>query len=586
MEEIDNLTSLAIRMQAGKGAYALLIGSGVSSSAGILTGWGIVKDLIREIANSDEITTGKDEIKWYKENHGGKEPEYSDLLESLASKQAERNLILRSYFEPTQEERVDGWKLPRDAHRAIARLVAGGYIRVIITTNFDQLLEMALEEIGIVPTRISSPDQISGALPIIHNKCTLIKVHGDYLDKRILNTENELSKYKPQMDKFLKRIFEEFGLVVCGWSAKWDKALCKLILGNRDSSFSIFWAYRGHLYEEAKEIIKKKEADKYEIIDADSFFNELSEKVFALEEGMRVPKLTTDMAAAMIKRYLVDDRHRIKLHDLVMHEAKKVSAYLTIDNFPISGSENKEAIQKRLEQYDKLLEVLQIYLFYGCYWGDKEHTKTWIKCIELISNFEFNPNGSSTWIDLRFFPSLLLIYSAGLGSVAGERNETLVSILTKSRIKYNNRDRTVLETVMDGYNVLHNHSFWINNMQMNYKIPLSIYLDNVFKDKHKSSFANELDYLKCFDRFEYLKALIFASLLNDKGHEPWDDGGLFLFRYNKYSDHSFKQQIDLELEKLGAQWPLLKAGLCGGSIDLFKRVKADLDYFLEKKIRT
>lgn len=38
----------------------------------------------------------------------------------------------------------------------IARLVAAGHVRVIITTNFDRLIENALREHGVEPTVIAS----------------------------------------------------------------------------------------------------------------------------------------------------------------------------------------------------------------------------------------------------------------------------------------------------------------------------------------------------------------------------------------------------------------------------------------------
>ena len=54
-------------------------------------------------------------------------------------------------------------------------------------------------------------------------------MHGDYLDTRIRNSPAELDQYPPEFDQLLDRIFGEFGLVVCGWSAEWDSALRKAI---------------------------------------------------------------------------------------------------------------------------------------------------------------------------------------------------------------------------------------------------------------------------------------------------------------------------------------------------------------------
>ena len=60
----------------------------------------------------------------------------------------------------------------------------------------------------------------------MHNACTIVKVNGDYLDSRIKNSEAELASYdSTRIDALLDRTFDEYGLVVCGWSAEWDSGL-------------------------------------------------------------------------------------------------------------------------------------------------------------------------------------------------------------------------------------------------------------------------------------------------------------------------------------------------------------------------
>src|SRR5215203_3483714 len=125
--------SLPFAVSRTKGAYALLLGSGVSQSAEILTGWDITRDLIRQVARLRGQDVTRDEAEaWYLKEFGA-EPDYSDLLKLLAPTPTQRNAILREYFVPTQEEREQNVKVPQEAHRAIAELVAGGYIRVIVT---------------------------------------------------------------------------------------------------------------------------------------------------------------------------------------------------------------------------------------------------------------------------------------------------------------------------------------------------------------------------------------------------------------------------------------------------------------------
>src|SRR5215210_7210506 len=101
---IEPIISLAFSMHANKGVYALLLGSGVSRSAGIPTGWGVVEDLITRIASLSGEEPLPDPETWFREKFGEK-PSYSNLLDQLAKTPPERNQILRAYFEPDQEDR-------------------------------------------------------------------------------------------------------------------------------------------------------------------------------------------------------------------------------------------------------------------------------------------------------------------------------------------------------------------------------------------------------------------------------------------------------------------------------------------------
>src|ERR1051325_10144160 len=122
---IEPILTLAISVHSSPGIYAFLLGSGVSRSAGIPTGWDIVLDLIRKVAAlaGEDCEPHPDE--WYRARYG-EEPDYTKMLDQIAKSQAERQQLLRAYFEPTEEEREQGLKLPTSAHRAIAQLVASG----------------------------------------------------------------------------------------------------------------------------------------------------------------------------------------------------------------------------------------------------------------------------------------------------------------------------------------------------------------------------------------------------------------------------------------------------------------------------
>ena len=64
---IDPTVSLAFAMHSNPGAYAALIGSGVSVGAGIPTGWQVVLDLISKLARVLGESPGDNPADWYQE---------------------------------------------------------------------------------------------------------------------------------------------------------------------------------------------------------------------------------------------------------------------------------------------------------------------------------------------------------------------------------------------------------------------------------------------------------------------------------------------------------------------------------------
>ncbi len=141
---MDPILSLAVTVQSNPGAYALLLGSGTSRSAGIPTGWEVTLDLVRRVAAATKEKVGTDPEVWYTKRFGSA-PRYSDPLGRAARSRSERAQLLRGYFEPTDDERAEGLKVSTAGHHAIARLVAGGYVRLILETNFDRRAEISRE---------------------------------------------------------------------------------------------------------------------------------------------------------------------------------------------------------------------------------------------------------------------------------------------------------------------------------------------------------------------------------------------------------------------------------------------------------
>jgi len=573
---IDPILSLAFSIHSNKGVYALLLGSGVSRAAGIPTGWEIVLDLVRKLAHLKGDECEPDPAAWFTATFG-KPPDYSELLDMLAKSPAERNQLLRGYFVPTDEEREHGQKIPTGAHRAIAEFANRGYVRVILTTNFDRLMEEALAEAGVVPTVISTPDAIDGAIPLIHSNCMVVKLHGDFLDTRIKNTPAELERYDSRTDILLDRVFDEFGLIVSGWSAEWDTALRTALERCKNHRFSTYWTSRGDPSATAKKLIEIRRAQVVTIKGADAFFTQVKENVLALESFPRRHPLSEKVAVANLKRYVADDRHKILLHDLVMEETENVHTKICGPEFPVQGiNPDASTVPDRARKYESSMEVLLSLMIHGCYWGEKKHIGLWVKCIERLANPEGERSGYDAWLNMRRYPALLLLYGGGIAAVASAQDDT-VSALLRACVPEDGKDHPAAFELNTPSVMKPGVGKLLPGMERRYT-PVSDHVHALLRPKIKDIIPQESQYDTLFDRFEYLLALVCADFLEKTESRIWCPVGRFGWKFrHDHHRRGVAHQFAEEIEKQGGRWPFLTAGLFDGSLERLKLIKQKVD---------
>lgn len=577
---IDPILSLTISVHSNPSVYAVLLGSGVSRASGIPTGWEVVLDLIRKIASINDENCEPDPEAWYK-NKYGEEPNYSKIIDELAKSPAERSQLLRSYFEPNEKELEEGLKVPTVAHKAISELVAKGYIKVIITTNFDRLLENALEKKGIIPTVISTTDSIKGALPLTHTKCTLLKVHGDYIDTRIKNTPTELESYDKPLNQLLDQIFDEFGLIICGWSAEWDRALYSALEKCKSHRFTTYWTLKEEPTDVTKKLIQLRRAEIIKINDADSFFVELEQKVSSLYELDRPHPLSSKVAAATIKRYLTDERFKIQLHDLVFQEANRLHEEFSGDEFSLNTAFNLEEYKSRVLRYESSIEILLRMFIVGCYWGRKSHEQIWAKCLERINVPRKEGSWIDIWFNLKFYPSLILLYTGGISSIIANHYNNFAALF--SLPKYSDeRIEIPLALKLAPNKVIRKSEAEIIFNKKNYRTPLNDHLQQLLRETLREYLPDENEYIKIFDKFEYLFALIYADLHEKQYERIWGPPGCFLWRNRDEPERHIINKIKTESSEEGDNWPPIKAGLFDGSFERFQYIEKEFINFLKQ----
>jgi hypothetical protein len=549
--------ALALSLHHSPGVHAILVGSGLSRAAGIPTGWEITLDLIRRLAALDGVTERDDWAKWYRDRFS-KEPNYSEILDALASTPAERRAILHSYIEPAG---ADDARKPTKAHHAIAQLVASGAVRVVVTTNFDRLIENALREAGIEPTVIASDDAIAGATPLVHATCTVIKVHGDYLDARIKNTDAELAGYSTAMNGLLDQVFNDFGLLVVGWSGEWDTALRSAILRAPSRRYPFFWAARGSVGLLAQDLIDQRGGRSFSITDADSFFVKLGETLEALKQASRPHPQSVEMAIAVAKRYCRDDKFAMEWSEFLHAEVEKVRRYVTCPDYP-TVPPTKETLNGIIETFTIKTEVLRRTCLICGRWGTAEANRAVARAVQSLS-FAAEPQGGYTWyIAMRELGASICFYW-NLAGLIDRGDWQLARQLMHTEIKVDRANLPVASTLPP---TAYDKVEWkFLRGREDRQTPISEYLFEKFKINARDISLRETRAEELFDEMELLISLEAARFrlkrMEGTGLWFWVPFGRFIWKdHGRHLDEAIKR-----LEGLSDGDPIYSAGLLGGT---------------------
>ncbi|PFB14630.1 SIR2 family protein [Bacillus cereus] len=504
---MDNkLMSLSFSMEANKGVYALLLGSGVSYSANILTGWGILNELCRRIMKLHK-KEHDDPIQWYKEFFG-ETPAYDKVIKSLADTPSERVSLLEDFFEPNENDDENA-KKPTIAHKKIAQLVKDGYIKVIVTTNFDRLIEQALDELNVPYQTLYHDSDIEGMKPLVHANCTILKIHGDYRDTRFKNVSDELEKYSDPLSNLLKQVFDEYGIITSGWSAEWDTALRDTIKSVKGRRYSWYWhAFTEKLSAPAEELLEARDGIK--IIDsngADNFFSTLAENVESISKIKKTNPENIQVKLNKFKKYITNDLE-IELREMITEETRMLVHFLKSLDFQMAPTSNipKEYVEIIKEKSRTVSILLAILSYYS---KNDKHESIIIETLERLTTTRVH-DGITTFTCLSKLPAIIGLYSAGIAAVMKENYTLLNKIFTEVEVRTNLYDpeETFLNftgsrgDIFIAFNNIHKEGNWKLPFEAKFMHP---YMCEVYVDSKLTFDIQELN--NHYDVFELLLAL-------------------------------------------------------------------------------
>jgi hypothetical protein len=287
-----------------------------------------------------------------------------------------------------------------------------------------------------------------------------------------------------------------------------------------------------------------------------------------LEDAAPKP-FTSETAAAKVKEFLADDRHRIQLSELVMAQGNELAQKIVSPEFPvsmssrISGEDIRQWVQRSLEISKVALAIIGT----GCYYGTNAQERVWTDLLQRVANPQAEWSGTVLLLNLRRYPALLLLYGGSIAAVASENYETLLALLSKPTIRDHRyaQDLPLLHA-LSPHRVMDKDTA-NTMMNRNCYAPTSEHFFAVLREPFRFLLPHEREYQRCFDRFEYLRALLEVDLTGDP-----QCIGLFGWRW-KYPEQDVMKEIEAEEGQVGRKWPPYQAGWFQSQRDRFMAAK-------------
>jgi len=287
------LKHLAASPQDAKedGGAILLVGAGISVSAGIPPAFKLMKIAIENFPNyftEEELRFAQEDLS---------KLQYNDIMSKLSS--VHRKKIFNWYIHGDEEKSIPKAKL-NFAHLAIAELLKQGYIKRILTTNFDPLLINACYMVGMYPLpSIYDLGSVSQINPELFDNPCIIYLNGQHAGQVQRNTSSQLNTHDPILQKVVLATGCKQPWIIAGYSGENDP-LMKALDELRPYNNWLYWLeYGDHVLQEKSHHFLENDEECKVIYgcDADSTFLQITTNLECSLNFIENPK-------ALSQRYL------------------------------------------------------------------------------------------------------------------------------------------------------------------------------------------------------------------------------------------------------------------------------------------
>lgn len=290
-EELLKHLAASLEDAKSEGGAILLVGAGISVSAGIPPAQKLMKIAIENFPNY--FTQEEQELAQQDIN----QLQYNDIMTKLSN--VKRKELFRWFIEGNDKKGIKKAKL-NFAHIAIAELLKQGYFSRVLTVNFDPLLIHACYMVGMYPFPaiydLGAMGKVNAEL--LHDP-SIVYLNGQHVGFVQRNTTDQLEAHKETLTQIVRSTGCNKTWVVAGYSGENDP-LMHALNELRPYNNWIYWLEYGNqiLQKESHHFLENDEESKVIYgCDADETFMEIAELLGCSLDFIESPE-------AELKRYL------------------------------------------------------------------------------------------------------------------------------------------------------------------------------------------------------------------------------------------------------------------------------------------
>lgn len=227
MTNIDKNTFLRSFKVLSKQSFDLFLGAGASISSGIHSGGDLVWHFKRELLSVSGKINGK-KIQDLKVEANKQVIQSYFIEEDTKVVNPYSYYFEQCYPDPlVRQEFLSNLvrdKKPSIGFMCLSALVEQNKLNTVWTTNFDDLIEKAINKLDI-SCQVVSPENAKSVQSFRSDIPTVVKLHGDFRYDPLQNTDEELQKLEGSLHQYFIEATEKRGLLVVGYSGSDESVL-------------------------------------------------------------------------------------------------------------------------------------------------------------------------------------------------------------------------------------------------------------------------------------------------------------------------------------------------------------------------